>query len=174
MGLQVFFPADLPLLTVDVLPVAGWTDTVETRTLPAPIQTDDGPVTQVVSSVTWTATAGGYGAGQYQDFTVAAAHLPGRAADLAFKTLQTYSDGTVVRWIQLATSSNPNPDSPAPVLTLTPAAPAPAPAAAGGGTSGVAVAALVVSLVSLGGVVVLAVVIRRRPDRTPPGDDAQP
>ena len=43
VGMQVFFPKDLPLLTVDVLPVPGWTAKVDTTTLATPIQTDDGP-----------------------------------------------------------------------------------------------------------------------------------
>src|SRR5579863_412711 len=43
---QVFFPTNLPLLTVDVLPIPGWSSTVHTQTLAKPVQTDDGPVTQ--------------------------------------------------------------------------------------------------------------------------------
>jgi len=169
VGLQVFFPADLPLLTVDVLPVPGWTATVATRTLATPIQTDDGPVSQVVSDITWTATAGGFGAGQYQDFTIAAAHVPTQPADLVFKSLQTYSNGEVVRWIQVASSSNPNPDSPAPVLTLTAPATEAKPASSG---TGLATAALVVSLVALAGVIVLAVVGRRRSSAPAAGPEA--
>ena len=53
---QVFFPTNLPLLTVDVLPVPGWTATVHTQNLATPVQTDDGPVSQVVFDVSWTAT----------------------------------------------------------------------------------------------------------------------
>ena len=122
VGLQVYFPTNLPLLTVDVLPVPGWTSKVDTKTLAKPIQTDDGPVTQVVTDITWTATAGGIAPGQYQDFDVAAGQAPDQTGDVIFKSLQTYSSGEVVRWIQVASSQNPNPDSPAPVLTLTPAA----------------------------------------------------
>ena len=36
VGLQVYFPANLPLLTVNVLPVPGWTDKVDTKPLPSP------------------------------------------------------------------------------------------------------------------------------------------
>src|ERR1700680_2861980 len=56
---QVFFPTTLPLLTVNVLPIPGWTATVHTQTLATPIKTDDGPVSQIVSDVTWKATTGG-------------------------------------------------------------------------------------------------------------------
>ena len=161
IGFQAYFPSDLPLLTVDVLPIPGWTAKVATTQLATPIQTDDGPVTEVVSDITWTATAGGFGAGQYQDFTIAAGHVPSHPGDLAFKALQTYSNGDVVRWIQLASSSNPNPDAPAPVLTLTDPAPATSTSSNSPG-SGVATAALIVSVVALIGVVALAIVTRRR------------
>jgi uncharacterized protein YcnI len=116
---QVFFPTALPLLTVDVLPIPGWTSVVHTQTLTKPIQTDDGPVTQIVTDVTWSATGGGLAPGQYEDFVVAAGSVPGRPAQLVFKALQTYSSGEIVRWIQLVTSQDPNPNRPAPLLTLT-------------------------------------------------------
>jgi hypothetical protein len=35
------------------------------------------------------------------------------------KTLQTYSDGTIVRWIDDTAAGQPEPEHPAPVLTLT-------------------------------------------------------
>jgi uncharacterized protein YcnI len=114
VGLQVFFPTDLPLLTVDVLPVPGWTAKVDTRNLATPITTDDGTVSQVVSDVTWTATAGGTAPGQYEDFVVAAGRGPGRPGSAIFKSLQVYSSGEVVRWIQVTSSQDPNPDNPAP------------------------------------------------------------
>ena len=163
--LQVYFPTNLPLLTVDVLPVPGWTAKVDSRNLATPVQTDDGPVSQVVSDVTWTATAGGIAPGQYEDFDVAAGQVPTTPGSVVFKSLQTYSSGEIVRWIEVASSQDPDPASPAPVLTLTPA-PAATTAASTVGTGSsdaesLAVAALVVSLVALGGVIVL--VVRRRP-----------
>jgi hypothetical protein len=45
------------------------------------------------------------------------------ARTLAFKTLVTYSDGDVDRWIELPSAGDPNPDHPAPILTLEAAAP---------------------------------------------------
>ena len=61
--LDVLFPSTLPLLTVDVLPVPGWTSAVRTTTLRKPVQTDDGEVSQVVSQVIWTAVSGGFDQG---------------------------------------------------------------------------------------------------------------
>ena len=120
VGLQVFFPTQFPLLTVDVLPVPGWTATVHTQNLATPIQTDDGPVSQIVSDVTWKATGSGIAPGQYEDFPVAAGSVPDKASQLVFKALQTYSSGEVVRWIEVPAAGQPAPDYPAPVLTLTP------------------------------------------------------
>ena len=45
--------------------------------------------------------------------------LPDDTDQLAFKTLQTYSDGDVVRWIEEAAAGDDEPENPAPVLKLT-------------------------------------------------------
>jgi len=159
VGLQVFFPTNLPLLTVDVLPVPGWTSKVDTQTLSKPIQSGDGPVNQVVTDITWTATGGGIAPGQYEDFPISAGQAPSQPGSIIFKSLQTYSSGEVVRWIQVPSSQNPNPDTPAPVLTLTNATPtatttATAPSGSGA-TEGIAIAALVVAVIGLLGVLFL-------------------
>jgi len=167
--LQVFFPTNLPLLTVDVLPVPGWTAKVDTRTLNQPVQSGDGPVDQVVTDITWAATAGGIAPGQYEDFPISAGQAPSQSGEVIFKSLQTYSSGEIVRWIQVASPQDPNPDSPAPVLTLTGGSPtAPVPGATtsiSGATEGIAIAALVIALVGLLGVLVLHLRGRRARER---------
>jgi len=167
VSLQVFFPADLPLLTVDVLPVPGWTAKVDTRTLAAPVQTDDGPVGEVVSDITWSATAGGIAPGQYEDFSVAVGQGPAEPGAAVFKALQTYSSGEVVRWIEVASSQDPVPDNPAPVVTITPARTAgTAVATTSSGstaTQALAISALALSVVAVGGVVLLLIRGRRHP-----------
>ena len=158
VGLQVFFPSNVPLLTVEVLPVPGWTETVHTRSLLTPVQTDDGPVSQVVSDVTWTATAGGIATGQYEDFPVAVGALPDHPGTFAFKALQSYSSGEVVRWIEVPMAGQPEPDTPAPELTLTASSATGSGAtehdssAAGSGTDALSIVALVLSALSLTGV----------------------
>jgi hypothetical protein len=92
---------------------------VHSVTLAKPLTTDDGTFTTAVNEVDWT--GGTIQPGQYQDFQVSVDPLPSDTTQLVFKAVQTYSNGDVVRWIDLTTSSNPNPDHPAPVLTLTPA-----------------------------------------------------
>jgi uncharacterized protein YcnI len=62
-------------------------------------------------------------AGEDAKYQVKIARLPADATSLAFKTLQTYSDGRVDRWIEIP-QGGAEPENPAPVLTLAPAAPA--------------------------------------------------
>jgi periplasmic copper chaperone A len=108
--------------------VPGWKVRVITKKLAQPIQTDDGPITQGIDRMVFarTSAAGGIKPGQFQDFPVSV-QIPGKAGDkLTFKAIQTYSNGSVVRWIGGAGA-----DEPAPQVTVTPAAPpAGAPAAA--------------------------------------------
>jgi uncharacterized protein YcnI len=115
---DVYFPTDHPIASALVGPVPGWTSEVKTTKLVTPIQTDDGPVTNAVSEIVWT--GGKIAPSQYQDFTVDFGQLPKDAKQLAFKTLQTYSDDSVVRWIDTpAAAGQPEAPHPAPVLTLT-------------------------------------------------------
>ena len=169
--LQIFFPSNLPLLTVNVLPIPGWSAKVETQTLSKPVQTDDGPVDQVVTNITWTATSGGITPGQYQDFDVSAGRVPDRTGTVVFKSLQTYSSGEIVRWIQVAGSQNPDPDTPAPVLTVTSPTPtitATATTSSNSSTTeGLAVGAIVLAGLAVIGVVVLLVRGGRRHGASP-------
>ncbi|WP_037601746.1 YcnI family copper-binding membrane protein [Streptacidiphilus rugosus] len=115
---DVYFPTDHPIASALVESVPGWTSEVKTTKLATPIQTDDGPVTEAVSEIVWT--GGKIAPGEYQDFTVDFGQLPKDAKQLAFKTLQTYSDGSVVRWIDTpAGSGGTEPQHPAPTLNLT-------------------------------------------------------
>lgn len=113
---EVFLPTDHPVLGVLVSPQNGWTAQVTTTKLKKPVTTDDGTITDAVSQITWT--GGRIRHGQYQDFDVAFGRLPDDTDRLTFKTLQTYSDGTVARWIE-ETQGSDEPENPAPVLRLT-------------------------------------------------------
>ena len=117
--LQLQVPTAHPIAQFLVKPVPGWTITVQTVTLAKPIVTDDGSFATAVSEVTWK--GGKILPGQYQDFSVSADPLPSGVGQLAFKAVQTYSNGDVVRWIDLPQAGQPDPEHPAPVLTLTPA-----------------------------------------------------
>ena len=121
---QMQVPTDHPIAQLLVKPVPGWTITVTTVTLAKPVTTDDGTFSTAVSEVTWA--GGTIAPGQYQDFSVSADPLPDGVSQLAFKAIQTYSDGNVVRWIDLPQAGQPEPEHPAPILSLTPASAAPA------------------------------------------------
>ena len=113
--------------------IPGWSVKVVKEKLATPVKTDDGEVTEGVKTITWTAKskAEGIAPGQFQDFPLSV-QIPGKAGDtLTFKALQTYSDGTVARWI-----GAPDADKPAPQVQVTAAAATPAAAPAGAsGTS---------------------------------------
>jgi uncharacterized protein YcnI len=92
-------------------PVPGWTVKVDKTKLAQPIKTDDGEVTEQVSTMTWTGhgSAGKIPPGAFRDFGLSV-QVPGKAGDaLTFKAVQTYSNGEVVRWIGPEDSDNPAP-----------------------------------------------------------------
>ena len=118
VGVTIQLPTTTPIASVDVLPIPGWTHTQVTSKLATPIETDDGDITEAVTQITWTATSGGLKPGEYGEFTIIAGQLP-KARTLTFKAIQTYSDGSVVRWIETpAPGSTAEPEHPAPVLQL--------------------------------------------------------
>src|SRR5215469_8558695 len=115
--LDVQIPTIHPIAQLLVEPVPGWSITVRTITLAKPITTDDGTFSQAVSEVIWS--GGRIRPGQFQDFTISADPMPVGASNLAFKAIQTYSNGDIVRWIDLPQPGQPAPDHPAPAVTLT-------------------------------------------------------
>lgn len=136
---DVQIPTDHPIAQLLVEPVPGWSIAVRTVTLAKPITTDDGTFNQAVSEVIWS--GGRIQPGQFQDFTISADPMPVGVSQMVFKAIQTYSDGDVVRWIDLPQRGQPAPGHPAPTVTLTTAAaqagaPAVASAPASSGSDG--------------------------------------
>jgi periplasmic copper chaperone A len=141
----------------------GWTVRAVKQKLSKPIQTDDGPIDEQISEIVWTASGRktGIQPGEFRDFPLSVL-IPGKAGQtLTFKALQTYSNGTIVRWI-----GAPGSDQPAPQLKLVGAsagganaapasgsgASAPAPAAAstsGSSSNTLAIVALALAAVAL-------------------------
>ena len=131
-GLKVQLPAETPFTSVSVLPKAGWTYTKTTAKLSTPIKGEGGDITDYVSTIEWKAAAGSPGIkpGEFDQFTISAGPMP-KVAAIAFKAIQTYSDGKVVSWIEEpAAAGGAEPDYPAPTLKL-----AAAPAAGGSGVT---------------------------------------
>jgi Domain of unkown function (DUF1775) len=108
---QLFFPAPI---TVAALPaVSGWTATLMDGQLGAP-----------ASGVTW---AGGPAPGDLE-LPIRLGPLPGEPGRLQFKTVQTYDNGEVDRWIDEWPEGAPEPPAPGPVLDLVPGGPGSIPA----------------------------------------------
>lgn len=84
--------------------------------------TDDGTFTDAVSKISWVATGPGMPPGAFDLFTVMGDPMP-KASKLTFRAVQTYSNGDVVRWIEIPTKGAPAPDHPAPTLTIMKAKP---------------------------------------------------
>ena len=152
---QVQMPKDVTLASVSPQAKAGWTTTTTMRHLAKPVTTDDGTFSDVVDTVTWQ--GGSIGPGEFDTFSLAVAPLPSDKDELSFPTIQTYSNGTVVSWIDVPPASGPEPDHPQPVLHLVDATTATTVKASSSSSSsssdsgkGLAVGALVVAVVALG------------------------
>lgn len=152
--LEVVLPENAPVASVSIMPVPGWTATVEKRKVDPPLEVHGGQVTEAVSKITWTANGdAAIKPGEFQEFPVSMGPLP-EVDRMVFKALQTYSDGNVVRWIEEPPAGGGEVERPAPVLTLTRAASPSGPAqeatdaAASDGIGGWAVAGIVIALVT--------------------------
>src|SRR5205807_4647209 len=88
-------------------------------------------VTLVSGPSGWTLTPGAAGGftlagpalakGDDANVSLKVKQLP-NAPQVTFKVVQSYSDGEVVRWIELAGPDGKEPDNPAPIVKLTPGA----------------------------------------------------
>lgn len=117
--LRVTLPTGTPFGSVSARPLPGWTVTTEERRLSHPVEADGFRLTGAVGVVTWTARAGnGVKPGEFEEFELSVGPLPKGASSVSMPAVQTYSDGTVVRWDQPARAGRPEPELPAPTLTL--------------------------------------------------------
>ncbi|GAA2637400.1 YcnI family copper-binding membrane protein [Paractinoplanes durhamensis] len=168
---EINLPVDQPIASVSLKPLPGWTAEAVRSKLATPIKAHDTEITEAVTKITWTAQAGSeVKPGQFQEFDVSLGPLP-ESGQLIIKALQTYSDGTIVRWIDEPTTDGSEPEHPAPVLKLA-AATAAAPAAltpdsgtpaADDGPDAVGIAGLVAGLLAL----ILALLALQRTGRKP-------
>jgi len=175
---------------VDYENVAGWSTKVIESKLATPIKEDGETIDTEVSQIvwTWTGPLGKVNDNQFVDLPLSLA-IPDNAAGraLEFRTVQTYSNGQVVHWIEPSLTG----EHPAPRINVTAkggviediagdeagpqagqtaqsqSASAPTPAAAkpasGGASKGLAIAALIVGALGLlTGLGALASARRRR------------
>lgn len=103
---------------IDTQNVPGWSVKEIVVKPSRPIQTDEGPVDEEVSQIVWTGDRSKLGRlenGTFIQFPLSIA-MPADLAgkSLAFKTVQYYSNGTVVHWI-----GGPSAEFPAPTINVT-------------------------------------------------------
>jgi uncharacterized protein YcnI len=180
--LDMLFPGGITSVEYENVP--GWSVKVLREKVSPPIQTDEGPVSEQVSQVvwTWSGPLGRVGNSQFVELPfsiVVPRTLAGHA--LEFRTVQTYSNGQVVHWIDPSLDA----EHPAPRINVTAAAgaiedvagkeagpeagqtgarvaAATATSHAGGASKGLALAALVVGTLGLlAGAAALAASARR-------------
>lgn len=119
---EVDLPTKHPFTSVSYQPVPGWTAKVTTSDLAKPVKTADGTITQAPTKIVWTASpAAAIKPGQFQQFPVSVGAVPD-VPSVSFDTIQTYSDGSVVKWDEPTEAGAAEPEHPAPVLTINAAA----------------------------------------------------
>lgn len=119
--IRIALPTDHPFASVSTQPVPGWTASRETIAYNPPLEAGKFTLDEATSAVTWTADDGvGVKPGEFQEFSLSVGPVPD-VPSLVFPATQTYSDGTVVEWKDVAAAGvDPHSlDHPAPVLTIT-------------------------------------------------------
>jgi uncharacterized protein YcnI len=123
-------PQATPIAEIYALSVPDWAPLTAMRKLDKPAELIHGTTTtQVVDSLTWKRAPTAGTARKPITLPVAMGPMPQDATQVVFEVIQTYSDGTVVRWAD-PPKDGTEPEHPAVVISLT-GAPAPA-----GGHSG--------------------------------------
>jgi uncharacterized protein YcnI len=126
--LSVTLPAATPFAAVSAKTMPGWSVATTEEKLAKPITDDDGfNLTKAVSTVTWTASAGqGVAPGEFNEFELSVGPFPEGTSPITLPVVQTYSDGTVVKWDQPTPARGKEPEHPAPTLELAAATDPPA------------------------------------------------
>ncbi len=109
--LTVQFPESV--ISASFQPVPGWDRTVKMVQLDEPIEEEgEEPITERIDTVTWS--GGSIAPGEFQEFGVSFRVPETVGEDLAFPSVQTYSNDEVVRWI-----GPPDSEAPAPLVAVT-------------------------------------------------------
>jgi uncharacterized protein len=119
---QLFFPEPpdaIPGVSVEAL--TGWHSAIRRQRLASPIETDDGSISEVVTAITWVANnaSTAIGPDEYAAFSINADGIPTDTDELVFRVVQTYTDGTSVRWVDPVSANGPEAEHPTPILRLT-------------------------------------------------------
>jgi uncharacterized protein YcnI len=116
----VDLPTDTPFLSVTPRSLPGWDVEVEVEKLAEPFEVEGATVDEAPARVTWTAQKGNeVPPHEYQEFAVRVGALPAEGTDVVLPAHQTYTDGSVVDWDDLAGDDGKEPEAPAPAFTTT-------------------------------------------------------
>lgn len=116
--LVVSLPKDHPFASVGAQVKDGWKVEKKEAKLPATVKVGDVTLTKAITTITWTATAGGIPPNDFDEFSLSVGKLPDTVDSLSFPVDQTYSDGDVVKWADVAKDGAAEPEHPAPTLKL--------------------------------------------------------
>ncbi|MDR7086869.1 uncharacterized protein YcnI [Aeromicrobium panaciterrae] len=114
--LVVTLPKDAPFAFVTAQAKPGWKVVLRKEKLAAPTKVGDFELTEAVRTVTWTTTGKGIAPSQFDEFAISGGPFPDDES-ISFTAKQTYSDGEVVNWDQVA-EGDTEPEHPAPTLKL--------------------------------------------------------
>jgi uncharacterized protein YcnI len=115
---EIDLPRATPFAGAEYQPVPGWTARIVEAKLPHPIRNDGVEVTEAPVKIIYTANPGvEIKAGQFQEFPVALDLTP-NTGSVEFPTIQTYSNGDVVKWNEPTPADGDEPDNPAPTLYI--------------------------------------------------------
>jgi uncharacterized protein YcnI len=105
----VKFPDGFIFASYEAVP--GWKVSVKKSKLTAPVTAEGEKFTEQVSQITWTGQGkqGRIEPGQFRDFGLSVQIPDNAGTKLKFPAVQTYANGTVVRWIGSESSEEPTP-----------------------------------------------------------------
>ena len=115
--LVVSLPKDHPFAHVGAQVKDGWKVEKKEEKLPATVKVGDVTLTKAITTVTWTSTAAGIPPNDFDEFSLSVGKLPEGVDALSFPADQTYSDGEVVKWADVA-KDGAEAEHPAPTLKL--------------------------------------------------------
>lgn len=115
--LVVTLPDTAPFAFVTAQAKPGWKVVLMKEKLDEPTKVGDFELTEAVRTITWTATGDGIAPSQFDEFALSGGPFPDDES-MTFAAEQTYSDGEVVSWDEVA-EGDKEPEHPAPTLKLT-------------------------------------------------------
>lgn len=106
-GFRLLLPTARPLVGVTAAAPPGWAPQLTRTVLPAPAPSADGPVTEIVSEVSWTATAPPRPGPV--DLTLHVDLMPEGAGPVRFRAACTDAAGNTVEWTDTWAEGGPKP-----------------------------------------------------------------